>query len=517
MVALGIFLSRVVGLVRMRIFGHFLATGDAADAFTAAFRIPNILQNLLGEGALSASFIPVYAGLLNRGDPESARRVARAIGALIGLFVALCVALGVFAAPWLTDLVAAGTEGAKRDLTVRLVRILFPGAGLLVLSAWCLGILNSHRRFFLSYAAPVAWNVAMIVALLGWGNRTGVEELVAKVAWGSVVGSLAQVLVQLPTVLRVLGGLAGTFKGVEREVGRVLHNFGPAVLGRGVVQISAYVDTLIASFLPTGGQAALGYALTLYNLPVSLFGMSVSAAELPEMAGGEGADEARAAWLRERLGKGLRQIAFFVVPTTWGFVLLGNVIIAALYQSGRFTTDDTNYVWAVLAGCSLGLLATTLGRLYSSTFYALHDTRTPSRFAILRVASNVLVGWWLALRAPALLGVPERWGAAGLTFAFSLSGWLEFWLLRRALTARIGHPAVARGFLPRLWLAAAAGTAVGWGAHLAIGAVHPIPAAVVVLGAYGAAYLATSLGLGVPEARAVLGRVQARLGARAVR
>ena len=136
MVALGILLSRIVGLVRTRIFGHYLGTGDAADAFATAFRIPNILQNLLGEGALSASFIPVYAGLINRGDPESARKVARAIGALIALMTACAVALGVFAAPWLTDLVAGGFEGEKRALTIRLVRILFPGAALLVLSAW---------------------------------------------------------------------------------------------------------------------------------------------------------------------------------------------------------------------------------------------------------------------------------------------------------------------------------------------------------------------------------------------
>jgi len=510
MVALGILLSRVVGLVRTRIFGHYLGTGDAADAFTTAFRIPNILQNLLGEGALSASFIPVYAGLLNRDDPESARRVARAIGAIISLFVAIAVALGVFAAPLLTDLVAGGFEGEKRALTIRLVRILFPGAALLVLSAWCLGILNSHRRFFLSYAAPVSWNVAMIAALLGWGHRSSAEQLVYYVAWGSVAGSLLQVLVQLPMVLKVLGGLAGSMRGVTQHVGMVMHNFGPAVLGRGVVQISAYVDTLIASYLPTGGQSSLGYALTLYNLPVSLFGMSVSAAELPEMAGGEGADAERATYLRDRLRRGLRQIAFFVVPTTWAFVLLGHVVVGALYQSGRFTSADTNYVWAILAGCSVGLLATTLGRLYSSTFYALQDTRTPSRFALVRVATNVVLGWFLALHAPALLGLEERWGAAGLTIAFSVTGWLEFTLLRRTLVGRIGSPEPDRGYLWRLWLATAAAVAVAWGLLLVVGDLHPIPRAVVILPAFGLTYLAMTTALKVPEAQALLARVRRR-------
>jgi putative peptidoglycan lipid II flippase len=515
MVALGILLSRVVGLVRTRIFGHYLGTGDAADAFTTAFRIPNILQNLLGEGALSASFIPVYAGLINRDDPESARRVARALGSILSLFVALAVALGVFAAPWLTDLVAGGFEGEKRELTIRLVRVLFPGAALLVLSAWCLGILNSHRKFFLSYAAPVSWNVAMIAALLFWGGRTHAEQLVYYVAWGSVAGSLLQVIVQLPMVLKVLGGLRGSMRGVAHHVGIVMHNFGPAVLSRGVVQISAYVDTLIASYLPTGGQSSLGYALTLYNLPVSLFGMSVSAAELPEMAGTTGSDEARAAHLRDRLRSGLRQIAFFVVPTTWTFVFLGHVVVGALYQSGRFTAADTNYVWAILAGCSVGLLATTLGRLYSSTFYALHDTRTPSAFALVRVGTNVMLGWFLALRAPGLLGLEERWGAAGLTIAFSATGWLEFVLLRRALVRRIGTPAPNAGYLTRLWTATGLAVAVGWGLLLVVGDLHPIPRAVIVLGAFSVTYVGVALSLGVPEARALLARLRRRPSAAA--
>jgi putative peptidoglycan lipid II flippase len=280
------------------------------------------------------------------------------------------------------------------------------------------------------------------------------------------------------------------------------------VLSRGVVQISAYVDTLIASYLPTGGQSSLGYALTLYNLPVSLFGMSVSAAELPEMAGEEGAGEERAAYLRERLRLGLRQIAYFVVPTTWTFVFLGHVVVGALYQSGRFTAADTDFVWAILAGSAIGLLATTLGRLYSSTFYALQDTRTPAYLALVRVGINVLLGWALALHAPRLLGVEPRWGAAGLTIAFSITGWIEFALLRRALVGRIGAPAPNRGYLTRLWAATGLSVALGWGLLFAFGALHPILRAVVVLGAFGLAYFGVTLALGVPEARALLRRLR---------
>ncbi|HNY90987.1 MAG TPA: lipid II flippase MurJ, partial [bacterium] len=153
MVAAGVFFSRIAGLIRDRVFAHFFGSSDAADAFKAAFRIPNFLQNLFGEGTLSASFIPVYARLLAEEREEDSGRVAGAVAAILSLVVALSVLAGVLLTPWLIALIAPGFSGAKRELTIQLVRILFPGAGLLVLSSWCLGVLNSHRKFFLSYAA----------------------------------------------------------------------------------------------------------------------------------------------------------------------------------------------------------------------------------------------------------------------------------------------------------------------------------------------------------------------------
>src|SRR5215207_6116911 len=182
----GILLSRVVGLVRERVFGFYFGVTDEADAFRAAFRIPNLLQNLFGEGVLSASFIPVYASLVAREEGEEATRVAGAVFSILALVVSLLVLMGVVATPLLVDLIAAGFPGGKRDLTVILVRVLFPGAGLLVLSAWCLGILNSHGKFFMSYAAPVLWNVAMIATLLWFGRNVSLPDLAIWLAWGSV-------------------------------------------------------------------------------------------------------------------------------------------------------------------------------------------------------------------------------------------------------------------------------------------------------------------------------------------
>ncbi len=387
MVAAGILLSRILGLIRNRVFAHYFGTSDVADSFNAAFRIPNFLQNLFGEGVLSASFIPVYAGLRAKGDDRIASEVAGAVAVLLGLVVSVLVLAGMLLSPVLIDLIAPGFEGEKRAATIRLVRILFPGAGLLVLSAWCLGVLNSHRRFFLSYSAPVVWNLAIIAVLLGFGDRYSGYSLAEIAAWGSVAGSLLQFAIQLPAVLRLLGGFrAGRI--LSEPVRLVARNFGPVFVGRGVAQISAYIDTLLASLLPTGAVAALSYAQVLYTLPVSLFGMSVSAAELPAMSSAAGDEERRTAYLRERLSRGLRQIAYFVVPSAMAFLALGDVVVGALYQSGEFTRPMTVYVWGILAGSAVGLLASTLGRLYASTFYALHDTRTPLRVALVRVGTR---------------------------------------------------------------------------------------------------------------------------------
>src|SRR5262249_43093024 len=257
-------------------------------------------------------------------------------------------------------------QGQKRDLTILLVRILFPGAGLLVASAWCLGVLNSHRKFFLSYTAPVLWNIAMIAGMIAFGRGASQNEHVVLTAWASVAGSLLQVGVQLPTVLKLLGGLKLSLGRASEHVQTVIRNFGPVFISRGVVQISAYVDAFLASWLPTGAVAALSYAQTLYTLPVSLFGMSVSAAELPVMSGAIGAADQVAQILRRRLNNGLRPIKFFVVPSVVGFLALGDVIVAAIYQSGRFLRGDVIYGWGVLAGSTVGLLASTLGLLYSS-------------------------------------------------------------------------------------------------------------------------------------------------------
>jgi len=426
------------------------------------------------------------------------------VASLLALTVSVLVLIGVLATPLLIDLIAPGFSGAKRELTISLVRILFPGAGLLVGSAWCLGVLNSHHKFFLSYTAPIAWNAVMIATLLAWGGRREQFPLALVLAWGSVAGSALQALVQLPAVLKLLQGWRWSASYRTPSVRTVLYNFLPVFVGRGVVQISAYVDALIASLLPTGAVAGLSYAQTLYTLPVSLFGMSVSAAELPAMSAELGVSADASATLRPRLDAGLRQIAYFVVPSAVAFMALGDVIVAAIYRTGRFQREDVLYVWAILAAASIGLLTSTLGRLYASTYYALRDTRTPLRYAVLRVALTGALGYVFAVHLPHWVGIPQRWGVVGLATSTSLAGWLEYALLRRSLNLRIGRTGLPPDFLFKLWAAAGAAAAVAGFLHHQLGSRHPAAEALLILAPYGAIYFLATWLAKVPEAQTFL-------------
>jgi putative peptidoglycan lipid II flippase len=292
------------------------------------------------------------------------------------------------------------------------------------------------------------------------------------------------------------------------HVRTVVHNFFPVFISRGVVQISAYVDALLASLLPTGAVAALAYAQTLYTLPVSLFGMSVSAAELPAMSSAVGSASEISEALRARLNAGLRQITFFVLPSVAAFLILGDVIVSAIYQTGRFVHDDVIYVWGILAGSTVGLLASTLGRLYSSTYYALRDTRTPLHFAILRVILTTVLGYLAAIPLPHLLGIEPRWGVAGLTISAGVSSWVEFTLLRRSLNARIGSSGLPIEYLLKAWVVALLAAGSGRGIlFLAAGHLQRILLAAVVLGVYGSLYFLGMYLWGIPEAKSLFARV----------
>jgi putative peptidoglycan lipid II flippase len=512
LVGLGIFLSRISGLIRERVFAHYFGNSDAGDAFKAALKIPNFLQNLFGEGVLSASFIPVYAQLLAKKHDEDAAKVASVIGSLLFLVTSLLVLIGVFATPFLIDLIAPGFHGEKRDLTIRIVQILFPGTGFLVMSAWCLGILNSHKRFFLSYVAPVIWNAAIIGTLVIWGPRQEQFPLAITTSYGLVLGSFLQFAVQLPFALRLGKKILPSLNLHLAPVRQVISNFVPVVFSRGVVQVSAYIDNILASLLPTGAVSALAYAQTLYLLPVSLFGMSVSAVELSTMSQAVGSEEEIRTYLRDRLDRGLAQIAFFIVPSVIAFLLLGDLIVGAVFQTGQFDDNSTRYVWTVLAGSTVGLLASTLGRLYSSAFYSVNEPKTPLKFAFVRIFFTTVLGILFAFYLPKWLGIDEKWGTAGLTASAGVAGWIEFYLLRRRLNQKIGTTGLKNLFQLKLWGAAVLSALIAYGVKLLFPEPAPIVLrAVLVLGSYGIFYFAFVYLLKIEQAQDLVNKIRRRL------
>ncbi len=536
----GVLGSRVSGLVRERALGHWFGTSAVADAFTAAMRIPNLMQHLLGEGVLSASFIPVYSRLLAEGRHEEAGRVAGAVAGLVAAAAAAVTVLGVLLAEPLTLLVAPGFRSRPETfaLTVDLVRILFPAVGFLVLSAWCLGVLNSHRRFFLSYIAPVVLNVVQVAVLVGVGSRLVLDgeddtaALVSLVTWlavGTVVGGVLQFLVQLPAVLRLSRGLRPSLRTDLPGVRVVLRTFVPVVTGRGVVQLSNYLQIVLGSFLAAGALAQLRYAQILYALPISLFAVAVAAAELPELSRGD-ADRPAVA---DRLQAGLARIAAYVLPTCVAYLVVGDLVTGALFQTGAFGRLEAVAVWIVLAGYTLGLLASTSSRLLQSALYAVGDARTPARTAVLRVVISSLLGVVLMLQLdrvavgadglrvlgdlPALAPLDEaargtlesgddllRLGAAGLAVAAGVAAWVEYALLRRAVRRQVVPTTLAGGQLRQLLLAGTAAALAGLAVRPAATGLPPLAGGVLALTATGLAYVVAARLLGVDEVSTLL-------------
>ena len=524
-VAAGILSSRVLGLLRERAVAYFFGVSAHADAWQVAFKSPNLLQNLLGEGTISAAFIPIYSRMIEADRPEAAGRFA---GAIFGLLLAIAgglAGLGVlFAEPIVTVLapgfLGEGGAGAvsRFELAVRAVRLIFPMAGVLVLSAWALGVLNSHRRFFVPYVAPALWNVAIIAFLFGgaywatgtpWAPAGAGEAFMTPVLMAGCVGAFAggvvQFGVQLPFVVREMPGFTLSLSTRVEGVRDAIEAFGPVVAGRGVAQLSSYLDLFLASWLAVGALGALRYAQLLYMLPISLFGMSVAASELPELSR---LTEAKRKQFTARLRRSLRQIAFLTVPTVVGYLAFGPLLVGALFRTGAFGGGDTWLVTLVLGGYALGILATTMTRLLQNAFYAIGDTKTPAWVAVTRVTVSTVVAVpaMFALDTVPLANVvgpvggdPLFLGAVGLSLGASVGAWVEVWRLRRALRGPLPGARVPWGPLGRMMGLALAALPVPAALWVLLPDWHVLLVAPLVTGTYAAVYLGGAALLGLDE------------------
>jgi putative peptidoglycan lipid II flippase len=520
-VGAGIFFSRVAGFVRDAVFAFYFGSSSTADVWGAALKTPNLIQNLLGEGSLSASMIPVYAEYLEEGREEDAGRFA---GATLGILAVTAWGLalvGILLAPVLARVFYFRWDPEQQALLVTLLRILFPMVATLVISAWALGILNSHRRFFISYVAPVFWNLAMISTLIALGSFAGWHaagreiDLVVALGWGALVGSLLQLGVQLPWVILLLKRFRLSLGRKVAGVHEAIRNFLPVVTARGVVSLSNWIDTVLAAMLAPGAVIGIFYAQRLSLLPISLFGMSIAASELPELS--RQRSEASQV-LASRVSTALERVSFFMIPSVLAYLTFGDLLVGALFQRGRFSPDGTAVVFLILGAYSLGLLASAGSRVLSSAFYAVRDTRTPARWAIIRVVLSLSVGASLMFPLDGLGVGTLRLGAVGLAIGATVGAWIEYLFLRRGLKEVIGHHGPRSGRLPKMMvggiaavLAAALckgvlGSTVPAREGILSGLAESIPwlhlpvLAVATSLAFGLVYLAVTslLGVGIP-------------------
>ena len=455
--AAGIGLSRFSGVARSVLVTNILGIGLIGDAFAAAQRVPNILQNLFGAGALSAAFVPEYSRLLES-DPEEAGKLAGGILSFLLCLVAGLTAVAFLATEPITRSIAWGFTGERFDLTVQLVRIIILGTAVLVMSAWCLAILNSHGRFFLGYAAPVAWNICQIIVLivLAISEVTGSTAAEA-LAWALVIGSLLQVLIQIPTVLRGNRNIRFNLLWKEPSTALVLRRFVPAVAGRGALQLSSFMDLALASLLSIGAASALAAAQAIYLLPVALIATSIAAVELPELS-----RSPDTATIHERVNKRLLQMLWLVGPILALYLAAGAPIADFLFNLGglRNSIDpgDLTVIGFALGAYALGLPALLSSRLLQSVCFSTGDTTTPSRIALARVLlsaglglvlmfqfeqvvviNQTLVGFgdWNFVWGPLpdaarnAQQLPPRLGPVGLALGSAIGAWFEFWWLRK--------------------------------------------------------------------------------------
>jgi putative peptidoglycan lipid II flippase len=537
-VAIAIGLSRLSGLLRTALVAGTLGVSAVGDAFAAALRLPNIIQNLLGEGALSASFIPEYSRLAEEDEAEAGRLAGGVASVLIVLAGSLAL-IGIVGARPLTRAVAWGFRGERFELTVHLVRILSVSAGVLVLSAWCLGVLNSHRRFFLSYVAPVLWNstqiaVLTVVLLLGWSQLDIVDAL----AWSVIAGGILQVAIQLPGIRRANPHISLNLRWKNAHLRQVLRRLGPAVLGRGALQVSAFLDLALASLLAVGATTAIAAAQPLYILPISVIGLSVAAVELPELSRSN--DQLANA---RRTNERLVQVLFLITGVVATYLTVGDLIVDNVFNlfglRQRWDQDDVLLVGFTLAVFSLGLPAITTSRLIQNVLYSVGDTKTPATIALVRVSVSFLIGAILMFQLDRLLllegsiqglsnilaplqplpeaireneDLPLRLGAVGLAVGASIGAWVELALLRRVAIADHGFQSLTDKGGRRHGAALVAAIAIGIGARLLLPALPRLLCLTLIGSITVATYVGVARATRCPGAMQLWSRLRPRSG-----
>ncbi|MFH1673851.1 MAG: murein biosynthesis integral membrane protein MurJ [Pseudomonadota bacterium] len=420
-------LSRIFGLLRDIVTAWFFGAGLASDAFFVAFRIPNLLRRLFAEGSLTVAFIPVFTEYLTKRGRKEAFELAGSAFRLLSVILAAVTVVGVLVAPFIVIITAPGyIESAEKfEVTVLLTRIMFPYIFFIGLVALCMGILNALGHFAAPALAPVFLNLAMIGSVFGLASFF--ERPVIGLAVGVLIGGMLQLAFQAPFLLKKGFFFWKSFPWYHPAIKRIGKLMIPAVLGSAVYTISSFIGTLLASLLPEGSVSYLYYADRLVQFPLGVFAIAIGTAVLPSLSRQAASHDMDA--LRDTFAYALRFVFFITIPAMVGLIVLRVPIIQLIFKRGAFDATATQLTAEALLYYAIGLWAASGLRVVVSTFYALQDTKTPVKVAILSLSSYIVLS--------IILMNPMRHG--GLALALSLSSMLNFTVLIWFLKKRLGR------------------------------------------------------------------------------
>ena len=423
-------LSRIFGYVRDMILAGFFGAGPLADAFIAAFRIPNLLRRMFGEGSLGISFIPVFSEYLTKSGKREAFQLAQSAVRLLSALLVIVALAGILLSPWITKAVAYGFSSSPElfSLTVTLTRIMFPYIFFIGMVALCMGILNAVGHFAAPALAPILLNLAMIGSvLLGSRLTDDPQQRIYWLAGGVLLGGLLQLILQLPFLIKSGFNLWQKANFYHPGLKKIAVMFIPATFGAAVFQLNTLIGQLLASFLPTGSISYLYFADRLVQFPLGVFGISAATAVLPTFAKQSAAQDMIA--LKNTFTYAMSMVFYISVPAMVGLIVLREPIIVLLFQRGAFNAEAVRMTADALLYYAIGLWAFAAVRIVAAAFYAMQDTKTPVKVAVVAIAVNLLLG--IALMGPMT--------HKGLALALSVSAAVNLTLLTAALRMRLGR------------------------------------------------------------------------------
>lgn len=419
-------LSRVFGFIRDMVVAGFFGAGMATDAFFVAFRIPNLLRRLLGEGSLTVSFVPVFTEYLKTRSKEEACELANVTFTALSCILVIVTLLGLLFSPLIVTIMAPGFVKSPNqyDLTVFFTRLMFPYIFFISLVALCMGILNSLRHFAAPALSPVVLNLAMITAALTM--RGLFREPLLALVLGVLIGGVLQLAMQWPFLVRMGVWLKPDFRFTHpglRQIGALII---PTILGSAVYQINVFVGTILASYLPKGSVSFLYYADRVVELPLGVFAFAVGTAALPSFS--EHVSLGNLENLKKAISFSLRLILFIAIPATIALIALHVPIISVLFQRGAFDARSTLMTAEALFYYAVGLWAFSVIRIIDSAFFSIQDRKSPLKVAFVSIFVNVACS--------IILMFPLKHG--GLALATSIASAVNVIILSLILKKRIG-------------------------------------------------------------------------------